>query len=84
MGPLILVQAFRSIRSNQHPILCSDVLGLVTFLVDRRRGSVRGDARPAGLEEAGGLGFCPFQPNFGICSPEITTHPKLVEIIRIK
>ena len=55
--------------------------GLVTFLLDRRCGSVRGGVRPAGLGEAGRLGFL---PNFGTCSPEITTHPKLVELIRIK
>ena len=78
------MQAFRSIRSNRRPILGSETLDLITLLLDRRRGSVRGGARPAGLEEAGGLGFCPFQPNFGICSPEITTHPKLMNLIRIK
>ena len=84
VGPLTLVQAFRSIRSNRHPILGLETLEYMTSPLDRRRGSVRGGARPASLEEAGGLGFCPFQPNFGICSPEITTHLKLVEIIRIK
>ena len=81
MGPLILVQAFRSIRSKRHPILGSDALELVTLLLDRRRGSVRGGAWPAGLREASWPGFL---PNFSTCSPEITTHPKLVKLIRIK
>ena len=81
MGPLILVQAFRSIRSKRQPILGSNALELVTLLLDRRRGSVRGGTRPTRLGEAGRLGFL---PNFSTCSPEITTHPKLVKLIRIK
>ena len=38
-------------------------------------------ARPTGLGEAGRPGFL---PNFGTPAPAIKTHPKLVELIRIK
>ena len=42
-------------------------------------------ARSAGLDEAGRPGiFYPDLPIFGRCSPEIKTHPKLVELIRNK
>ena len=52
-GPLILVQAFRSIRLNRHPILDSDAFERVTLPLDWRRGRVHKGARPAGLGEAG-------------------------------
>ena len=70
VGPLILVQAFRSIRSNRRPILDSNALELVTLLLDQRRGSA--------------CGSCPISSIFVMCSPEIRTQPKFVELIRIK
>ena len=78
MGPLILVQAFQSIRSNRHPILGSDTLEFMTMPLHRRRGRVCRGAGPAGL------GFGPNSSLFVMYSPEIRTHPKLVELIRIK
>ena len=35
-------------------------------------------------ERTVGLGFWPISPNFGTLAPEIKTHPKLIELIRIK
>jgi len=56
---LILVQAFRSTRSNRHPILNSEAFERVTLPLDRRRGTMCGGARPASLGEAGRPGFLP-------------------------
>ena len=81
VGPLILVQAFRSIRLNRHPIHDSEALECITLPLDRRRGTVCGGARTAGLGEADRPGILPI---YGMCSPEIKTHPKLVELVRIK
>ena len=50
----------------------------VTLPLDRSRDMLCRGARPVAL------GFCPFSSNFGTCSPEITTHPKLIELVRIK
>ena len=46
--------------------------------------SRRAYARPSGLGEAGRPGFVPMSSIFGTYSPEIKTHPKLVEVIRNK
>ena len=78
VGPLILVQAFRSIQLNQDPVLDSGHHGYATLPLDRSQGCVFGGARPVGL------GFCPNLLIFGTPAPEIKTHPKLVELIRIK
>ena len=78
VASLILVQDFRSIQSNRRLILGSDTLEFMTKPLDRRRGRVCRGARPVGL------GFGPNSFSFGMCSPEIKTHPKLEELIRIK
>ena len=56
----------------------------VTLPLDRSRDMLCRGARPAGLPRPAVLGFCPFSSIFGTCSPEITTHPKLIELVRIK
>ena len=78
------VEAFRCIQLNQGPILDSEPLECVTLPLVRSRDCVFGGARPASLGEAGRPGFCPFLPIFGTHVPGIKTHPKLVELIRIK
>ena len=78
VGPLILVQAFRSIQLNQDPVLDSGHHGYATLPLDRSRGRVLEGVRPAGL------GFRPILPIFGIPAPEIKTHPKLMELVRNK
>ena len=72
------VEAFWCILLNQGPTLDSEPHECVTLPLVRNRGRVFGDARPAGLGEAGRPGFL---PNFGIPAPAITTHPKLVELV---
>ena len=58
--------------------------GCVTLPLDRRCGTIFRVARPAGLGEANQPGFVPDLSIFGTCSLEIKTHPKLVELVRIK
>ena len=75
------VDAFRCIQLNQSPTLDSEPHECVSWLLDRSRGIALEGARPAGLGEAGRPGFL---PNFGTPAPAIKTHPKLVELVRIK
>ena len=78
------VEAFRCFQLNQGLTLDLEPLECVTLPLVRSRGHVFGYARPAGLEEASQPGFCPFLPIFGTPVLEIKTHPKLVELVRIK
>ena len=78
------VEAFRCIQLNLGPTLDSEPLECVTLPLVRSRGHVFGYARPAGLEEASRPGFCPFLAIFGTPVLGIKTHPKLVELVRIK
>ena len=64
VGPLILVQAFQSIRLNRHPILDSDALEYITLPLDLRCGMVCRGAKPAGLGEAGWPGILPSFTHF--------------------
>ena len=57
---------------NLEPLDC------VTLSLVRSRGLAYGGARPAGLGEAGRPGILPK------LAPESKTHPKLVELVRIK
>ena len=75
------VEAFWCIQLNQGPTFDSEPHEYVTLPLVRSRDCVLGGARPAGLEEAGRPGFLPI---FGTHVPGIKTHPKLVELIRIK
>ena len=75
------VEAFQSIQLSQGPTLDSEALEHVTLPLVRSRGHVFRGARPAGLGEADQPGILPI---FGMCSPEIKTHLKLVELVRIK
>ena len=72
------VEAFRCFQLNQGLTLNLEPLDCVTLSLVRSRGLACGSARPAGL------GFCPILLNFGTLIPEIKTHPKLVELVRIK
>ena len=69
------------IQFNQGPTLDSEPLEYVTLPLVRSQGCVFGGARPAGLGEAARPGFLLI---FGTLAPAIRTHPKLVELIRIK
>ena len=53
------VDAFRCIQLNQSPTLDSEPHECVSWPLDRRRGRALEGARPAGLGEAGQLGFLP-------------------------
>jgi len=72
------VEAFRCFQLNQGLILDLEPLECVTLPLVRSRGHVFGGARPAGL------GFCPILLNFSVLVPGITTHPKLMELVRFK
>jgi len=78
VGLWINANAFRSIQLNQDPILESGHHGYATLPLERSRECVLRGARPAGL------GFCPNLLSFGTPTPEIKTHPKLVELVRNK
>ena len=67
-----------------YPTLDSEPDKCVTLPLVRSRDCVLGGTRPAGLGEAGRPGNLPFLSIFGTPVPEIKTHPKLVELIRIK
>ena len=75
------VEAFRCFQLDQGLTLDLEHLNCATLPLVRSRDRVCGGARPAGLREAG-------RPrillNFLTPVPEIKTHPKLVELIRIK
>ena len=77
VGPLILVQAFWSIRSNRRPILGSDALGHVTLPLERRCGVVCEGARPAGL------GFRPILVHVHLKSQLIQNLWNLLELNKI-
>ena len=72
------VEAFRCIQLNQGLTLDSEPHECVTLPLVQSRDCVLGGVRPAGLR------FCPFLSIFGTPVPGIKTHPKLVELIRIK
>jgi hypothetical protein len=72
------VEAFRCFQLNQGLILDLEHLECVTLQLVQSWGHVFGGSRPPGL------GFCPILLNFGVPIPGITTHPKLMELVRIK
>ena len=72
------VEAFQCFQLNQGLTLDLEPLDCVTLSLVRSCGLACGDARPVGL------GFCPNLLNFGTLVPESKTHPKLVELVRIK
>ena len=63
------------------PTLDLEPYECVSWSLDRSRGRASEGARPAGLGEAGRPGFL---PNFGTPAPAITTHLKLVKLVRNK
>ena len=78
MGLWIDVKAFRCIHLNRGPTLDSEPHDFVSWPLDRSRGIAFEGARPVGL------GFCPILLIFGTPALAIKTHPKLLELVRIK
>ena len=75
------VEAFRCFQLNQGLTLDLEPLDCVTLSLVQSRGLACGGDKPVVLGEAGRPGFL---PNFGAPAPAITTHPKLVELVRNK
>ena len=78
------VETFQCFQLNQGLILDLEPLECVTLALVQSRDCVFGGARPASLGEACRPGFLSFLPILGTPVPGIKTHPKLVELVRIK